>query len=278
MSAYSFTRFPAFVFVALLSAAIGLSACDSQDNATKTTVTAEDAANCNGAKGATPEEQIDGCTAMIRSGAYQGDTLGMVFYNRGSAYKVLGQSTGDDSAFDKGIADLDAAVELAPHFANAYNNRGFLKKLTGDLEGALADFDRTLELDTENFEAYFNRCNTAVELKKYELAVPDCDRVIETAPTSSSPLAGVVHPLAYIARGKALYVAGEVDRAVDDFTKAIELNPASADAYYFRGRVWQSKGDDGKARADLEKAMELDDKYVKMFQRATKDAPAQAEE
>ena len=40
---------------------------------------------------------------------------------------------------------------------------------------------------------------------------------------------------AYIHRGLAYHHKGEYDRAIEDFTKAIELKPNCASAYYDRG-------------------------------------------
>jgi tetratricopeptide (TPR) repeat protein len=45
-------------------------------------------------------------------------------------------------------------------------------------------------------------------------------------------------------------IKGENDRAVADLNKAIELNPKFANAYYNRGRVWEKKGDKQRAVAD----------------------------
>ena len=53
---------------------------------------------------------------------------------------------------------------------------------------------------------------------------------------------------------------GELDRALQDFTKALELNPNSSQAYYARGIVHLSLGEWQKAQSDLTaaKSMGLD--------------------
>jgi tetratricopeptide (TPR) repeat protein len=48
-----------------------------------------------------------------------------------------------------------------------------------------------------------------------------------------------------------------LDKAIDDFTKAIELKPGYAEAYYNRGQVWEEKGDYERGLADYSKAIEI---------------------
>ncbi len=61
--------------------------------------------------------------------------------------------------------------------------------------------------------------------------------------------------MGYFARACAWDSKKEYDKAIDDYTKAIELNPDSADAYYNRGLAWQNKKENEKAIADYEKAI-----------------------
>ncbi len=50
---------------------------------------------------------------------------------------------------------------------------------------------------------------------------------------------------------------GEYEKAIVDYTKAIELAPIDGNTYYNRGVVYQHKGDRAKANADFKKAKEL---------------------
>ncbi len=49
----------------------------------------------------------------------------------------------------------------------------------------------------------------------------------------------------------------QLDKAIADFTKAIEKNPRFAEAYYFRGLVYYDKGQYDKAISDFTKAIEI---------------------
>ena len=62
---------------------------------------------------------------------------------------------------------------------------------------------------------------------------------------------------AYSNRGVARYTKGESDRAVEDFTKAIDLKPDYAEAYCNRGVAYSDKGELDRAIADYNKTIEL---------------------
>jgi tetratricopeptide (TPR) repeat protein len=61
----------------------------------------------------------------------------------------------------------------------------------------------------------------------------------------------------YHNRGDAYGLKGDIDRAIADYTKAIELNPTYAPAYNSRGHAYTRKGDYIRAVADVTKAGEL---------------------
>lgn len=76
-----------------------------------------------------------------------------------------------------------------------------------------------------------------------------CTKIINLAPTDA---------VAYHNRGDArLRKGGDVETAIADFSKAIEINPRLARAYDSRGRAYASKGDYTRAVVDVTKAGEL---------------------
>jgi tetratricopeptide (TPR) repeat protein len=58
-------------------------------------------------------------------------------------------------------------------------------------------------------------------------------------------------------RGKTYSQAGDPDRAIQDLTRALELKPDDAEAYYRRAGLYAAKGDWDHAIADLSCAIEL---------------------
>ncbi|MCX6328236.1 MAG: tetratricopeptide repeat protein, partial [Bacteroidia bacterium] len=68
----------------------------------------------------------------------------------------------------------------------------------------------------------------------------------------------------YISRGIDKYTIDD-HGAIEDFTKAIELDAGSSDAYYSRALAKASSGDLNGALADLNKAIELNPEYQEAY-------------
>jgi hypothetical protein len=64
-------------------------------------------------------------------------------------------------------------------------------------------------------------------------------------------------PGAYVNRGAAFHREGQLNKAIEDFNKALFLDPFSVDAYYERGVIFFEMGRFDKAVADLDKAISL---------------------
>ena len=63
---------------------------------------------------------------------------------------------------------------------------------------------------------------------------------------------------AYYHRGQAYAKESKYEDAIDDFSKAIEIDPEFKDAYFQRGNVFFERGFKERARDDYEKIIELD--------------------
>ena len=70
---------------------------------------------------------------------------------------------------------------------------------------------------------------------------------------------------AYVDRGIAKSAKGDLDGAIGDYTKAIEIKPDAADVYCDRGNAKSDKGDKDGALTDLSKAIDLDPKYADSY-------------
>src|SRR5262245_36367361 len=96
--------------------------------------TAQDYKGCTGQDGATADQQIKGCTAVIQSGRETTYNLAVAFYNRANAYSAKGDK-------DRAIQDYDHAIRLNPQYARAFSNRGIEYAHKGDKDRAIQDYD-----------------------------------------------------------------------------------------------------------------------------------------
>ncbi len=72
------------------------------------------------------------------------------YYNRGLAYKKLGQN-------DPAIKDFTKVIELNPHYLPVYIQRGNLYFDQGKYSRAVEDYSKSLEIDPNCFRALYNR-------------------------------------------------------------------------------------------------------------------------
>jgi tetratricopeptide (TPR) repeat protein/uncharacterized membrane protein len=89
-------------------------------------------------------------------------------------------------------------------------------------------------------------------------AIAGCERAMASGKYSGSLLAAL-----YIDRGVA---QRDDDRAIADYSKAIELDPGYALAYQNRSRRYYNNNDYKRALADVNKAIELDPKDARSYQ------------
>ena len=67
------------------------------------------------------------------------------------------------------------------------------------------------------------------------------------------------HFFAHCNRGKSWHCKEELDRAISDYTQAIEIRPNEAEIYLARGWIWKALDKPEKAAADFAKVKELKD-------------------
>jgi tetratricopeptide (TPR) repeat protein len=84
--------------------------------------------------------------------------------------------------------------------------------------------------------------------KDRELQIKACSALIQRDPKDAT---------AYYKRGVAYQFKGDVDRAIADYSKAIELRPGYARAYESRGSAYANKGVYTNAVAGVTRASEL---------------------
>ena len=94
-----------------------------------------------------------------------------------------------------------------------------------------------------------NRGIVAVALEDYQQAVRDYERAVELNPSSGE---------VYVNRGNLFFMGEALDKAVAEYSTAIELGLTKEHiAYYNRGLAYEKMKDAEKAAADYRRASEL---------------------
>ena len=98
----------------------------------------------------------------------------------------------------------------------------------GKLDSALADWSRVIEVEPSTNHRYFERAEVYRERGEYELALADIEKGFEI---------DALHDAAWYPRARAFALSGDIysadlqqfDKALEQYTKAIELEPTNAD-------------------------------------------------
>ncbi|MCY3899906.1 MAG: tetratricopeptide repeat protein [Caldilineaceae bacterium] len=158
--------------------------------------------------------------------------------------------------FESAVEQNDAAIEINPVYADAYNNRGSAKVGLGRYEEAILDFDEAMRINPEDVAAYSNRGSAKAGLDRHEEAIADYDAAIRI----NSEYAD-----AYYNRGVSKAGLDRHEEAIVDYDVAIRINPAYAKAYNNRGGVKVCFGRHEEAIMDYDAAIRINSEYADAY-------------
>lgn len=101
-------------------------------------------------------------------------------------------------------------------------------------------------------------CLAAAAVDDDDKVDADCTAVIDGEKTARPD-----RLKALVARGAHFARRGFTDRAIADYSRALELDPSSADNFNARGELWLKQGDRPKAAQDFGAALRIDPNHEK---------------
>jgi uncharacterized protein (TIGR03067 family) len=161
--------------------------------------------------------------------------------------------------YDRAISLFNQAVDLEPHNYSFLFDRARACSLKPDNNQVVKDYTEIFRLFPEksNALAYLSRGLAYSGLEHWDEAIADYTESIKL--TADSNIWLVTN--SYKARSRAYRGKKRYDRAVADVSQAIQLNPNDAEAYTWRGLIYQLFPDhNDKALFDFSKAIQLDPK------------------
>jgi len=177
---------------------------------------------------------------LEKADALQPETF-EILYNLGQAYLR-------DGAYSKAELVLNRALKLKPDspdtlylLAQAYSNE------SRPLD-ALDLLVRAHKIAPENTDVIFLMARVSMSQNYYEDAIPLLESGIAIAPRRTDLLA---------AMGESYFMAGKVDKAIEEFQKLIKLDP-SARSYVFLGITYQHLGRFDEAKQYFQDGLKLD--------------------
>lgn len=189
-------------------------------------------------------------------------------------------------------ADFTQAIESDRKFSDAWNNRAFARMKQEQYEPAMADIKVALQLK-EDYSTAWNNCGLiAMQLERFEEAEKAFARAVELDPVdarwvnhhraallkqnrfaeaqkdaqkiewlnqlttlSQNANRNVRDPRSWIGRGEHLMNGQQYGAAIQDFTRALVVNPGNPEALFDRAVAWARTGDFQRAMVDCDESL-----------------------
>ena len=161
--------------------------------------------------------------------------------------------------FDRGIDVLNEAALILPRDPAVYNQRANMFRDRGDYQSAVADINKAMTLvnnDPYRASTYNNRALIYKLMGEYEKSAADFSVAIKLAPKN---------PKYYANRGDAWRLTGNLERALQDQDRAIELyagGPGVALGLSLRGETLRYMGDYDRALSNFNQAVRIEPDYA----------------
>lgn len=123
------------------------------------------------------------------------------------------------SDLDKVETDIKDALALTPDLALAHYAQGFLHRIKGQHEQALAAFSESVRLDPNFFRGYAQKGNELLYLGQPDKALPEVEKAIELAQRSYT------RGMFFWIMGRIHFFKGEYPSAIPWLQKSIRLWP-----------------------------------------------------
>jgi tetratricopeptide (TPR) repeat protein len=132
----------------------------------------------------------------------------------------------------------------APRLADAQFQTGMRLMGAGDYKRAIDKFNRAVSIH-ETGEAYLERGSAHLYRNEIDVALADFDRATTLNPNLAR---------AYSAKGVIYRDRKDFRRAIEELTKAVELDP-TIDSYYERAQAYEAMGEFRKAIENYDAAI-----------------------
>jgi len=145
--------------------------------------------------------------------------------------------------------DFEQFVKLQPDNSLSYAGLALSLYLTGEPEKAVAAAEKALKLDKNCSDAFYVRGMVTFDRKEYEAALPDFEKAAELEPKDAAN---------HERLGWTYYELKFYENALTSFDEAIRLDKDFEHAFYGRGLYWMAMKKPVRAVEDFSKAWQLD--------------------
>ncbi len=157
----------------------------------------------------------------------------------------------------KGALDkYNEALVMLPSYTAALDGKANVLILMGDYKGASKIVDDGIKNNPDFAPYYLTRGKINVFKEKFDNAIEDFDLALDLNKTNHNK---ELENMVYVNRGAAYQKIFENDKALADYSKAIEMNPNNPNVYMYRGFLYYQNNEFATAIVDFDMVLEIDE-------------------
>lgn len=159
---------------------------------------------------------------------------------------------------DEAIADLKEAIRINDKYATAWNNLGLVYMAKEQYEEAANAFTRLIEVSPMDARWYNHRRSALLKLERFAEVQEDTSQIewlTGLTQLTQQANANGRDVRVWINRGEYLMTGNQYGAAIQDFTRALMLNPGNTDALTGRAEAWLATKDLQNAIQDCDESI-----------------------
>jgi len=149
---------------------------------------------------------------------------------------------------ERGMEDLNHAVELSKNSAPALNARGMAYESLGRYKDALADINRAIELEPNKCNYFLSRCYVYKAMQQYDQAIADIDRALVIDQKSVE---------AHLVKADIFQIVNNYPAAKVELDKAVSLDRSIPFIYVYRASYFEKQNKIPEAITEFNQAIEF---------------------
>ena len=150
--------------------------------------------------------------------------------------------------FPQALVDIQIAEEINDEDAEVHLIKGLIFLGLKDYNQAEASFKRSIGINSKYSEARYNLCVLYLKVEKFDLAIEQCS-------LASSDILYRSRDKAFTSLGVAYFRKGQIEKAMESYNKALQLNPAFVYTHNELGKLYMSTGKHELAIEEFKRAV-----------------------
>lgn len=152
------------------------------------------------------------------------------------------------------LEKYNEALVMLPSYTLAINGKANVLILLNDYKSASRLIEEGIKNNPDFASYYITRGKININKEKFENAIDDFNRALDLGKGDKE-----IENMVYVNRGAAYQKLFDNEKALADYSKAIELNPENPNVYMYRGFLYYQNGDFTTSLNDFNTLIDIDE-------------------